>query len=93
LNPPILLLDDPLAAVDPETEHEIQEAIDRVMRDRTTLLVSNRISSLRRADRVVVLHRGRIVQEGPPAELLRVAGAFRRLAELQSCEAREVCRV
>jgi ATP-binding cassette subfamily B protein len=92
LDPPILLLDDPLAAVDPETEHEIRAAIDRVMRERTTFLVSNRISSLRRADRVVVLERGRIVQEGPPAELLRVPGAFRRLAELQSYAAREVCR-
>ena len=83
LDPPILLLDDATASVDAHTEHEIQEAIQSALRGRTTLLVSNRISTLRRADRIVVLQRGRIVQQGSHAELLRTPGYYRRLAELQ----------
>jgi ATP-binding cassette subfamily B protein len=83
LNPPILLLDDATASVDPETEHEIRQAIEAVMRDRTTLVVSNRISTLRHADRVLVLAKGRIVQYGTHHELIRAAGIYRRMAELQ----------
>jgi ATP-binding cassette subfamily B protein len=83
LDPSILLLDDPTAAVDPGTEWEIIEAIENAMRGRTTLIIANRVSTLRRADRILVLENGRIVQMGTHDELIGVAGAYRRTAELQ----------
>jgi ATP-binding cassette subfamily B protein len=83
LDPPILLLDDAMAAVDPETEHEIQTALENAMHGRTTLLVANRLSALRWADRILVLHQGQVAQLGTHEELLRQDGPYRRMAELQ----------
>ena len=83
LDPAILLLDDPTAAVDPGTESEIIRAIENAMRGRTTLVIANRVSTLRRANRILVLENGRIVQAGTHDELIGVAGAYRRTAELQ----------
>ncbi len=83
LEPPILILDDPTAAIDPETEREILEAMDRAIAGRTTFIVAHRMSTLRRADLVVVLDKGRVVQTGTHAGLLREPGLYRRFAELQ----------
>ncbi len=83
LDPPILLLDDATASVDSETEHEIHTALERAARGRTTIVVSNRMSMLRRMDQILVLEQGRIIEQGRPAELLCVPGVFRQLAELQ----------
>ena len=84
LEPAILLLDDPTAAVDPGTEHEILTALDGAMAGRTTFLVAHRISTLQRADLVLVLEAGQIVEFGPPEELLqRENGRYRRVALLQ----------
>ncbi len=83
LDPPILLLDDAMAAVDPDTEREIRQSLQSARQGRTTLVVSNRISTLRHADRIAVLHRGRLIQQGTHRELLRREGPYRRLAELQ----------
>ena len=83
LDPPILLFDDATASVDPETEHEIREALDSAMQGRTTLVVSNRLSTLRRADRVLVLENGKVTAIGHHGELMHSSPYYRRLAELQ----------
>jgi len=80
LDPRILLLDDPAASIDPETEEEILAALDRAMEGRTTFLVAHRLSTLRRADWVLVLERGAIVQAGTPAQLLEQPGYYRQAA-------------
>jgi ATP-binding cassette subfamily B protein len=90
LEPPILLLDDPTAAIDPETEQEIFAALDRAIAGRTTFIVAHRLSTLRRADLILVLENGRIVQRGTHAELLRQPGPYLRVAELQLVDAREL---
>ena len=79
-DPAILLLDDPVSAIDPETEHEIMSAIDQATQGRTTLIVASRLSTLRNCDYVIVLDNGTIVQEGTHEELLREAGIYREIA-------------
>ena len=83
LEPAILLLDDPTAAVDPGTEHEIVEAMNSAMASRTTFLVAHRLSMLRRADVILVLEGGRIVQRGTHEQLMSAQGYYRRAAEMQ----------
>jgi ABC-type multidrug transport system fused ATPase/permease subunit len=84
LEPPILLLDDPTAAVDPGTEQEILSALDGAMAGRTTFLVAHRVSTLERADLVMVLKEGKVVELGPPSDLLaRGDGHYRQVANLQ----------
>ena len=78
-NPRVLVLDEPTASLDPASERELIEGYRAVMRGRTTILVSHRLALARRADRVVVLERGRIVEEGAAEELLARRGAFARL--------------
>ena len=82
--PPILLLDDPTAAIDAGTEEEILQAMQQAMRGRTTFVVAHRLSTLRRADLVVVLEGGRIVECGCHEQLLAREGAYWRVAQLQS---------
>ena len=84
LEPSILLLDDPTAAIDPQTEHEIMEAMQHAMEGRTTFVIAHRLSTLRRADTVIVLERGRIVQRGTHAELMKESGHYREAAHLQT---------
>ena len=83
LEPAILLLDDPTAAIDSETEHEIFEALDRAISGRTTFVVAHRLSTLRRADYVIVLENGEIVQRGTHDDLMRVPGPYLHVANLQ----------
>jgi ATP-binding cassette subfamily B protein/subfamily B ATP-binding cassette protein MsbA len=79
----IVILDEPTSAIDIETEAEIVEALERLIAGRTTFVIAHRLSTVRRADRVVVMEDGRIIEEGPPAELLAQQGMFRRLHDLQ----------
>jgi len=83
LEPSILILDDPTAAVDPGTEHEILDSMENAMRGRTTFLVAHRLSALRRADRILVLDRGRIAQTGTHETLIAARGLYQRLAAAQ----------
>jgi ATP-binding cassette subfamily B protein len=90
LEPAILLLDDPTAAIDSETEHEIFEALDRAIAGRTTFIVAHRLSTLRRADFIIVLEHGRIVQRGTHDELMREKGPYLHVAELQLVDAQNL---
>ena len=83
---PILILDEALSAVDAENEALIQQALDRLMQGRTTLILAHRLSSVIGADRILVLEGGRVVQQGPHAELMRQGGTYRRLMGAQASE-------
>ncbi len=86
-DPPLLLLDDPTTAVDAKTEAEVLDAIDSARRGRTTVIVANRMSTLKRADRILVLHDGRLVEQGTHDELIRRRGLYFRAAALQAPDA------
>ena len=90
LEPAILLLDDPTAAIDSETEHEIFEALDRAIAGRTTFIVAHRLSTLRRADFIIVMDDGRTVQRGTHEELMATPGPYLRVARLQLVDSREL---
>ncbi|HXT13963.1 MAG TPA: ABC transporter ATP-binding protein [Candidatus Angelobacter sp.] len=83
LHPPILILDDPTASVDAKTEHEIVTALRAAMKGRTTFVVSNRLSLLRRADLILVLEDGHLTQRGTHDELARAPGLYHETALLQ----------
>lgn len=81
--PPILVLDDSLSAVDTDTERRILEALERRRGRHTTIVIAHRLSSIRHADRILVMERGRLVQDGNHARLAAVAGPYRRLCDIQ----------
>jgi ATP-binding cassette subfamily B protein len=84
IDPPILILDEATSSVDTETEMEIQAALENLIRGRTTLAIAHRLSTLRRANRLVVLDRGQIVEEGELEELMARKGAYYRLDRAQT---------
>lgn len=83
MDPRILILDDSTSSVDTETEHAIQAALERLMRGRTTFVIAQRLTTLKNADRIVVLDDGRIVEEGDHATLLKTSRIYREIYELQ----------
>lgn len=82
-DPPLLMLDEATSALDTESERLVQAAIDRLMRDRTVLVVAHRLATVRSADEIVVLQDGRVVEQGDHATLLARGGLYRRLHDLQ----------
>jgi len=83
-NPPILILDEATSALDTESEKMVQEALENLMLNRTTLVVAHRLSTIKRADEICVLHEGKIVERGKHDELVALDGYYKRLCDMQS---------
>lgn len=82
-NPPILILDEATSALDSESERLVQEALEHLMKDRTTLVVAHRLSTIRHADMICVLHEGQIVERGTHSELYALGGYYTKLVDMQ----------
>src|SRR5689334_3203904 len=89
-DPALLILDEATSSIDTETEQLIQRAIERVMRDRTSIVVAHRLSTVQSADRIIVLHHGEIREQGTHQELLAERGLYWKLYKLQYADSREV---
>lgn len=83
-NPPILILDEATSALDTESEKMVQEALEKLMLNRTTLVVAHRLSTIKRADEICVMHEGKIVERGKHEELIALNGYYKRLCDMQS---------
>ena len=82
-NPPILILDEATSALDTESERLVQEALERLMKSRTTIAIAHRLSTIRNADEICVLHEGQIVERGTHEELLALNGYYKKLCDMQ----------
>lgn len=83
-NPPILILDEATSALDTESERLVQEALENLMRNRTTIVIAHRLSTIRNADEICVMHEGEIVERGHHEELIALNGYYKRLCDMQS---------
>src|SRR5690606_25710319 len=83
-NPPIMLLDEATSALDTESEKLVQDALNKLMKGRTTLVIAHRLSTIQDADQILVLDAGRIVEQGTHAELIQRDGLYKRLVEMQA---------
>jgi ABC-type multidrug transport system fused ATPase/permease subunit len=82
-NPRILIMDEATSSIDAYTELIIQQALDKVLRNRTSIIIAHRLSTVRRADMIIVLHKGRIAEKGSHEELIRLGGLYKQLYEMQ----------
>ena len=83
-NPPILILDEATSALDTESERLVQEALERLMKTRTTIAIAHRLSTIKNADEICVLYEGEIVERGTHDELIQKNGYYKRLHDMQS---------
>ena len=83
-NPPILILDEATSALDTESERLVQDALERLMKTRTTVAIAHRLSTIKNSDEIVVLHEGEIVERGTHDELMERDGYYRKLHDMQS---------
>ena len=85
-NPPIMILDEATSALDTESERFVQEALEKMMENRTSLVIAHRLSTIQKADWIVVMERGMILEQGTHSELMQKNGAYKKLVELQDFE-------
>ena len=83
-NPPIMILDEATSALDTESERFVQDALEKMMENRTSLVIAHRLSTIQKADWIVVMERGIIVEQGTHQELFEKKGMYRRLVDLQN---------
>ena len=83
-NPPILILDEATSALDTESERLVQEALEHLMKERTTLVVAHRLSTIKHADLICVMHEGRIVERGTHDDLYALGGYYTKLVDMQA---------
>lgn len=83
-NPPILILDEATSALDSESELLVQEALTKLMNNRTTLVIAHRLSTIQHADEILVIEQGQIVQRGSHSDLMAVDGLYQKLSSIQS---------
>ena len=85
-NPPIMILDEATSALDTESERFVQEALEKMMENRTSLVIAHRLSTIQKADWIVVMERGMILEQGTHKDLIDKNGAYKKLVELQDFE-------
>jgi subfamily B ATP-binding cassette protein MsbA len=85
-NPPIMILDEATSALDTESEQLVQQALEKMMENRTSVVIAHRLSTIQKADRIVVVHKGEIVEQGKHAELLEKKGAYHKLVTMQALD-------
>jgi len=83
-NPPILILDEATSALDTESEHLVQEALDKLMHGRTTLVIAHRLSTIKNADLIYVMHDGKVVEQGRHDQLMALGGNYKHLVDMQT---------
>ena len=83
-NPPILILDEATSALDTESERLVQQALEHLMKTRTTVAIAHRLSTIKNADEICVMHEGQIVERGTHEELLALNGYYKKLNDMQS---------
>tara|TARA_R110000765_G_scaffold149872_1_gene252537 strand:+ start:2282 stop:4111 length:1830 start_codon:yes stop_codon:yes gene_type:complete len=86
-NPPIMILDEATSALDTESERLVQDALEKMMQNRTSIVIAHRLSTIQNADTIVVLHKGEIAEQGTHAELLELNGIYKKLVQMQSLSA------